>query len=351
MFPQSTQRKYWIFSNDQDVARMRQQANKRYVEAHGSDPVKSKSFLALTEERLLCRHYEYILRDFCKKFQPPMPSYVAATSFQYFKRFYLHNSVMDYHPKQLVATCVYLACKVEEFNLSITQFVANIKGDVEKAMDIILNNELMLMEQLHFHLTVHNPHRPIEGFLIDIKTRCASQIDDPEKLRPHIEDFLDRLMLTDAVLLYSPSQLRRAGFTSNRGIDALISCKIALATILYAADALQENLETYFNEMLLPGCRGDKAALVKESIIYVITSQMTMIITKILSSYADMRTLVKSISDPPIREQIKMIEKKLEKSRNQENNPESKIFKDKMLRALNEDIHDIGQVPSTTPVC
>lgn len=49
------------------------------------------------------------------------------------------------------------------------QFVANIKGDREKAADIILNNELLLMEQLNFHLTIHNPFRPVEGLLIDIK--------------------------------------------------------------------------------------------------------------------------------------------------------------------------------------
>jgi hypothetical protein len=64
---------------------------------------------------------------------------------------------------------VYLACKVEEFNISIQQFVANIKGDREKASDIILNDELLLMQQLKFHLTVHNPFRPITGLLIDIK--------------------------------------------------------------------------------------------------------------------------------------------------------------------------------------
>lgn len=64
---------------------------------------------------------------------------------------------------------MYLACKVEEFNVSILQFVSNIKGDREKAAEIILNNELLLMEQLNFYLTVHNPFRPVEGLIIDIK--------------------------------------------------------------------------------------------------------------------------------------------------------------------------------------
>lgn len=68
-------------------------------------------------------------------------------------------------------TCVYLATKVEEFNVSISQFVANVKGDREKATEIILNHELLLMQQLNFDLAVYNPYRPVEGFLIDIKVR------------------------------------------------------------------------------------------------------------------------------------------------------------------------------------
>lgn len=127
-----------------------------------------------------------------------MPKPTIATALHYFKRFYLRNSVMDYHPKEILVTCVYLACKVliaftsilykvliklikffivyfcifwqvEEFNVSIIQFVANIMGDREKASDIILNNELLLMHQLNYNLTVHNPFRPVEGLLIDIK--------------------------------------------------------------------------------------------------------------------------------------------------------------------------------------
>lgn len=76
---------------------------------------------------------------------------------------------MDYHPKHILVTCVYLACKVEEFNVSMAQFVANIRGDRAKAADIVLSNELLLMQQLKYHLTVHNPFRPVEGFLIDLK--------------------------------------------------------------------------------------------------------------------------------------------------------------------------------------
>lgn len=98
-----------------------------------------------------------------------------------------------------------------------------------KAMDIILSNELLLMQQLNYYLNIHNPYRPIEGFLIDVKTRCT--MTSPDRLRPGIDEFIDKIYLTDACLLYAPSQL-------------------ALAAVLHAASKEQENLDSYVTECL-----------------------------------------------------------------------------------------------------
>lgn len=73
---------------------------------------REEHFLSHTEERILLRFYELQLRDFCRRFTPSMPRATIATALHYFKRFYLRNSVMDYHPKEILVTCVYLACKV-----------------------------------------------------------------------------------------------------------------------------------------------------------------------------------------------------------------------------------------------
>lgn len=148
------------------------------------------------------------------------------------------------HLSQLVncsATCVYLSCKTEEFNVSIDQFVHNIKGDQKKAMDIILSNELLLMQQLNYYLTIHNPYRPVEGFLIDIKTRC--KLTNPDRLRPGIDEFLEKTFLTDACLLYSPSQL-------------------ALAAVLKSASKEQENLDSYVTDSLFFNAHDQLANLV-----------------------------------------------------------------------------------------
>lgn len=99
---------------------------------------------------------------------------------------------MDYHPKNVLITCIFLSCKVEEFNVSLDQFVGNVKGDQSRAAKIVLNTELLLMQQLKYHLTVHNPYRSIEGFLIDIKvTNCNQQIDSILKQTSYPDARLD----------------------------------------------------------------------------------------------------------------------------------------------------------------
>lgn len=305
MYPISTQRKNWTFADENELTRLREVCNQQHLTRHGSqmdESIRKQFFLNAEEERVLLKFYEIQLMDFCKRFNPPMPRCVIGTAFHYFKRFYLYNSSMDYHPKEILATCVFLSCKVEEFILSIGQFVANIKGDREKAADIILNNELLLMKQLNYHLTVHNPYKPVEGFLIDIKTRCA--LSNPERLRHGIDEFLERTILTDACLLYAPSQ-------------------IALAAVLHAASKEQENLDSYVTETLFKDAGRDKLGILIEAVRKI-------------------RSMVKMVEHPP-RDRVKSIEKKLEKCRNQENNPDSEIYKQKLRQAM-EDEDEIPKI-------
>ncbi|XP_049885700.1 cyclin-H [Pectinophora gossypiella] len=304
MFSTSSQRKFWTFSDESELARLREKQNLEYIAKHGAhidEFQRYNFFLAPDEERLLLRQYDLFLKEFCKKFCPPMPKGVIGTAFHYFKRFYLYNSTMDYHPKEILATCVYLSCKVEEFNVSIGQFVANLRGDREKASDIILNLELLLMQQLNYHLIIHNPFRPVEGFLIDIKTRCT--LANPERLRTGIDEFLEKVFLTDACLLYAPSQ-------------------IALAAVLHAASKEQENLDSYVTDMLFREAGPDKLAILIEAVRKI-------------------RSLVKMV-ETPAREKVRAIEKKLDRCRNQENNPDSEVYKRRMREAIDDDVPHPG---------
>lgn len=64
-------------------------------------------FLSEEDEQKLLKSYEYNLKEFCRRFEPPMPKCVVGTAFHYFKRFYLHNSPMDYHPKEILYAFLY----------------------------------------------------------------------------------------------------------------------------------------------------------------------------------------------------------------------------------------------------
>nr|CAG4649425.1 EOG090X080D [Scapholeberis mucronata]SVE93682.1 EOG090X080D [Scapholeberis mucronata] len=273
MFASSTQRNFWMFKDESDVSNARLSANLKYIASKGKNMAfhqRESYFLSALEEKILMMSCEYQLRDFCRKFQPPMPRCVVGTALHYLKRFYVNNSVMDYPPKEILVTCVYLACKVEEFNVSMDQFVGNLKGDREKAAAIILSNELLLMQQLDYQLTAHNPFRPLEGLMIDMKTRFPN-VNSPERLRPGIDEFLEQVFYTDAILIYSPSQ-------------------IALAAIIHSASTSKENVDEYITQILFAE---DQKRL-----------------SNLIEAVKKIRVMVRNVQVPQ-REMVKSLEKKL----------------------------------------
>ncbi|NXI39508.1 CCNH protein, partial [Galbula dea] len=237
MYHSSTQRRHWTFAAEEELARCRDDANRKFhskAVASGKVQPNDPVLLEPHEELTIYKYYERRLLDFCAVFKPAMPRSVVGTACMYFKRFYLNNSVMEYHPRIIMLTCAFLACKVDEFNVSSAQFVGNLQespAGQEKALEQILEYELLLMQQLNFHLVVHNPYRPFEGFLIDLKTRYP-MLENPEVLRKTADDFLSRVALTDAYLLFTPSQ-------------------IALTAILSSGSRAGINMESYLSESLL----------------------------------------------------------------------------------------------------
>uniref|UniRef100_A0A8C2RMZ5 Cyclin-H n=1 Tax=Capra hircus TaxID=9925 RepID=A0A8C2RMZ5_CAPHI len=201
---------------------------------------------------------------------------MPSSTCMYFKRFYLNNSVMEYHPRIIMLTCAFLACKVDEFNVSSPQFVGNLRESPlgqEKALEQILEYELLLIQQLNFHLIVHNPYRPFEGFLIDLKTRYPL-LENPEILRKTADDFLNRVALTDAHLLYTPSQ-------------------IALTAILSSASRAGITMESYLSESLM--LKENRTSL-----------------SQLLDIMKSMRNLVKKY-EPPRPEEVAALKQKLER--------------------------------------
>ncbi|XP_059167590.1 cyclin-H-like isoform X2 [Physella acuta] len=300
MFSTSSQLKHWLFSGETELSTCRTKANAAYIESRRgnmTDEAVAAYFLSPAEEKILSRQYEVVLRRFCSEFQPPMPKCVIGTSLAFFKRFYVHNSNMDFHPKDIMLTCVYLACKVEEFYVPIGQFVRNLRGDREKFADAILSFELTLMAKLNYHLTVHNPFRPLEGFFIDIKTRFK-EAQNFERIRKSAEEFIERSLQSDACLIFSPSQ-------------------IALTAIRFGAAKEGIPIDKYIKEILLKSASEKEA----ENTMYQLRR---------------VKFIVKNTEQVP-REQGQAVQKKLDQCRNQENNPDSDVYKQRMLEKLDEE--------------
>lgn len=194
---------------------------------------------------------------------------------------------------------------MEEFNVSMDQFVGNLKGDREKAATIILNNELLLMQQLDYQLTIHNPFRPLEGLMIDMKTRFNT-FHDPERLRPGIDEFLDQVFLTDAILIYAPSQ-------------------IALAAIIHSASNNKLNIDEYITRILFgPDDQNHLANLIEavKSKFFGIVLAQSLKASQLFVGSIGIRVMVRNVQLPP-REMTKPLEKKLMQCCNQENNSDS----------------------------
>ncbi|XP_069736112.1 cyclin-H isoform X1 [Phaenicophaeus curvirostris] len=273
MFHSSTQKRFWTFRSEEQLSRWRAEANRKF---RGKVQQTDLALLEPHEELAICKYYEKRLVDFCTVFKPTMPRSVVGTACMYFKRFYLNNSVMEYHPRIIMLTCAFLACKVDEFNVSSAQFVGNLRESPfgqEKVLEQILEYELLLIQQLNFHLIVHNPYRPFEGFLIDLKTRYPV-LENPEGLRKTADDFLNRVSLTDAYLLFTPSQ-------------------IALAAILSSGSRAGINMESYLSESLM--LKEDRTTL-----------------AKLLDDMKCMKNLIKKY-ELPRSEEVAALKQKLEK--------------------------------------
>uniref|UniRef100_A0A914W898 Cyclin-H n=1 Tax=Plectus sambesii TaxID=2011161 RepID=A0A914W898_9BILA len=137
---------------------------------------------------------------------------VRWSAFAYFKRFYVRHSSMEYSPKSVMMGCFYLAAKIEEFNVSIDDFIRNLRsGTPESNTETILSLEPVIMLKLDYHLTVHSPFRPMEGHLIDMKNSdcCANDVD-LECVRPGAEKFYQKGLVTDVMLLFPPAQIALA---------------------------------------------------------------------------------------------------------------------------------------------
>lgn len=100
---------------------------------------------------------------------------VVATAIVYFKRFYTKNSMRSTDPSLVAATCIYLACKIEECPQHIKHIIQEMKhalanlGGFDYDTSKVAEFEFYLLEELEFYLIVYHPYRDLTLIAKDLK--------------------------------------------------------------------------------------------------------------------------------------------------------------------------------------
>lgn len=169
-------------------------------------PPSEIQYLTVADEQALVTYYLTQVAAMCGAFK--YPEIVTATAMTYLKRFYLRNTCMDYHPKNIMLTCVFLATKTENCSTSVDQFAARIPNS--QPADI-LALEFLVSQSLHFEYKVHHAHVALNGLVLDMQTSGV----DPSALSvafPRAQSYCRASRLTSAELVYTPAQIALACF-------------------------------------------------------------------------------------------------------------------------------------------
>ena len=165
------------------------------------------------------RHHIRALTATCARLH--LPNDVCWTASTYMLRIYLFHSVLEYDPSVMRHTCLLLACKVAECNLGC-EVLCNRDAALQRAA---LKLEIPLLSGMSYHTVVHAPFRPLRGILADMHATCPGLLASPDQEFGPVAAFICNAAVSDAALLYPPSQIALAAV-------ALVLTKRDLSTYL-----------------------------------------------------------------------------------------------------------------------
>ncbi|CAH6723175.1 cyclin Ccl1p [[Candida] jaroonii] len=183
--------------------------NSEIFESHKEelDPHTLIDLITLDEEIKYLNFYAKNILEAAKYFK--MSTQVKSTALSFFKKFYLLNSVMQYHPKNILYTCLFLAAKSENYFISIETFCKGLQKTEPKD---ILDLEFTVLQSLKFTLLVHHPFRPLYGFFLDFQQVLSDiKIDEIGELYDQAKNWLNNYaLLSDVSFLFTPPQIALA---------------------------------------------------------------------------------------------------------------------------------------------
>lgn len=247
----STQFRLWSFTPE-SLASLRHTTNKSAAERVVSALGQETQVLTPAEELKILTHYTRTLTGWASLLFK-LPTAVTATAAMYFRRFYVSNSPMTYHPKDIFPTSLFLATKTENHYIALSHFCKIIQDSAsakpKRSPEQILAPEFLLTQGLRFTFDVRHPFRGLDGGWLELTAfargdsivtgsrKSAKDIQQEMKELPvpppwtdktkkehkavaeraedragHAHDhakeiIMDAALLTDVYFLYTPSQI------------------------------------------------------------------------------------------------------------------------------------------------
>jgi cyclin H len=192
----------------------------------------SPSFLTEVEEKEIFRFYLSELSHAWRRLEAPDEVLGAASVF--FHRFYLRHSVHVHDPSLVMYSCLFLACKCEEFNPPLEKITRHASRPGETRA-YVLKSEVLLLEALQYNLVVYSCFRPLRGLIADLHVRFPALLagTTPTDVYKAILPLLHTWLIGDVILRYPPSQIALASlrrFFADQGssIDMFLTSLLEL---------------------------------------------------------------------------------------------------------------------------
>jgi cyclin H len=126
--------------------------------------------------------------------------HVTATAIQFLKRFYLTHSLMEYAPKKMMPTALFLANKTDNQMHSLDHFLHDaikIGGLENLTRESVIGPEFLFTQALRFHFDVRHPYRALKGITLEgqqLAHICNGHKSPDGWSKMSDEDIRDRLL-------------------------------------------------------------------------------------------------------------------------------------------------------------
>jgi len=117
---------------------------------------------------------------------------------------------MDWHPKNVMLTALFLATKTTNNPISLERYTTRIP---KTAPADVLDLEFLVAQSLGFEFAVWHAHRALWGIWLDIQNIPGNPAKLPASAYETVLNHVRASRLTDAELIYTPSQIALAAFS------------------------------------------------------------------------------------------------------------------------------------------